>query len=543
MFMLERIISRGIIGPELAALSVGPLCGIATGGHTHDDPGPRSLRIVRRYALSTDSTSLWAAMWRNIRDADGTLIVGDIGATLAARIEAEGKPVFDANHLFERSAKWLAGWATHHRIRTLNIVGESSFKLSGQTCELLVDVLERFDKPAHRPVPAGTCIFADGWCFYSAMLWPTQRAWRWSIASAQWRPLANWHRIPRLEGFGEAWDTVPPHIRQFVAGADEISLDELKACSEFGKAADDLIRAGRWALLRLVARDYAAEGREGADRLRVLLQGRQRDILGTFGFPATESTVRILAKIWPGSCNVPNLLVIRRLLCEDMAAVKLLRQLPRISTPVLRVLDDPWLRGILSPRCVREIVKDSDDDFPTRSASATFAMDALSEAADRTGLHDKVGPIHSVRQLNEVLLELLAAPDADWPPPPALAGVPGLIEPLTTVASVVEEGAQMRHCLRSYREAMLSGRSLLFRVIPDSCFGTERATLELRPTRNGQWEVAQISGYRNAYVAEKTRALVEAWRSIAHTNPRASSEELRAMYLSKLSLEPLDSEQ
>jgi predicted RNase H-like nuclease len=65
--------------------SNGALCDVPTGGHTHANPGRRSFHIVRRYALCADSTSLWAAMWRNIRKADGTLIVGKIGLEAQAQ--------------------------------------------------------------------------------------------------------------------------------------------------------------------------------------------------------------------------------------------------------------------------------------------------------------------------------------------------------------------------------------------------------------------------------------------------------------------------
>jgi hypothetical protein len=137
-------------------------------------------------------------MWRNVREADGTLIVGNIDSDLAARIEAEGKPVFPLQHFFAKSAKWLAGWIVQHRIRTLNVVGEASTELAGVTCELFVDMLARFDKPALSPEPAGTCDFADGRAFYSATVWPTQRAWRWMMVSGRWWSFGRWRRIRRL---------------------------------------------------------------------------------------------------------------------------------------------------------------------------------------------------------------------------------------------------------------------------------------------------------------------------------------------------------
>jgi hypothetical protein len=515
--MLERIIARGIVGPELAALSAGALCGIQTGGHTHRSLGPRSLRVVQRYALSADSTSLWAAMWRNVREAEGTLIVGEIGRELSARFEAEGRPVFPATHFFPNSAKWLAGWVACHRIRTLNVVAPSFPRLAGETCELLVAMLSHFDKPARRPRAKRTYVFADGRALYAVSLWPAPRAWRWEAVLGRWQRVADLQSIERLRlgraaRLDELWNSLPEHIRQHVVGADETALDILAACNELGKAVDDLARSGRGALLRLVAQSYAVQGPGAAPSLRRLLQTRLRDILGGFGFPATESAVRILAKLSPGASNLAAINTLRDLLCSDVAAVKLLRQLPRINMPVIHVLADPWLRRVISQRCLWEISRESDD-----APAIVFALEALYEAADRASQRNNIGMIHSLRRLNEVLLRLFDMPDGDWPTPPAeLAGVPGLIEPLTTPAEVAEEGMVMRHCVRSRTRAMLAGNRLLFRIVADPRHGIDRATLELRPSREGQWVVAQLFGSRNAAVSAKTRTLVDSWREFAH---------------------------
>ena len=464
-------------------------------------------------------------MWRNIREADGTLIVGGIDWDLEARIEAEGKPVFAARNFFAKSPQWLAEWVAHHRIRTLNVVGPVEAELAGVTCELLATMLARFDKSVERPEPAATCVFADGRAFYSATLWPTQRVWRWGMVSARWRPFPAWRHVQRLRRGRMArldplWAMMPPHIREFVVGHNETAFDELVACAELGEAAHDLARSGRRALLRLVARVYALKGPEAADGMRQMLGRRQRDILGGFGFPATESTVHILAKMSRGACTMPTIRAIRRLLCSDAAAVKILRQLPYVNTPVVTVLEDPWLRRVLSPRCLREMSRDWDDVLGCRPDSLMMCtIESLREIAARTGQRDAIGPIDSVAQMDRVAMELLSMPEENWPTPTTtLAGIAGLIEPLTTSAALEEEGRAMQHCVGSFQYQMTVGRVLLFRIQASERLGTGRATLELRPGADGQWHMSQLKGVRNGPVSEKTRQMVETWRTCAH-NP------------------------
>jgi hypothetical protein len=183
------------------------------------------------------------------------------------------------------------------------------------------------------------------------------------------------------------------------------------------------------------------------------------------------------------------------------------------------------LRRVLSPRCLWEITHDWDDDLdPSNSRwQLKYTLETLSEQAARTGRQDVIQPIHSLKQLDRVLRDLWAAPDAAWPPPPAaMAGIPGLIEPLATRVALAEEGFAMQHCVETLAGVVARGHSLLFRIHANAAAGTDRATLELKPGPDGQWRIAQLLGSHNQPVSEKTRQTVEAWRVRAHAAMEAT---------------------
>jgi hypothetical protein len=236
-------------------------------------------------------------------------------------------------------------------------------------------------------------------------------------------------------------------------------------------------------------------------------------VAAAFGFPATESTVRTLSKVTRFASDVETLKRLRALL-HNTDTAQVLRGLPRVTRAVVEILSDPWLRGVSGSRLVREAAGRDDDraqcDYP---GHLLWELNALRTEADRTGRRDRVGRIDSIEALHEIVESLREHPDVGYPAPPApLAGLPGIIEPLTTVDALAEEGRAMRHCVRTRAGAMLQGQSLLFRVLADSRHDTSRATLELRPGVDGQWHVAQLLGARNRPVPNATFRQVESWR-------------------------------
>src|SRR5207302_3015420 len=123
MPIVQKIISRGAAGAELAALAVARLCGVETGGSTRIFRGRRCSGIVRRYGLAADPCSRRQALLRNVRQAQGTLVFGRFGCALEALLKAERTHYCCIERLDEQAAGRVTAWLLRHGIRTLNIVG------------------------------------------------------------------------------------------------------------------------------------------------------------------------------------------------------------------------------------------------------------------------------------------------------------------------------------------------------------------------------------------------------------------------------------
>ena len=79
------------------------------------------------------------------------------------------------------------------------------------------------------------------------------------------------------------------------------------------------------------------------------------------------------------------------------------------------------------------------------------------------------------------------------------------IIPLTTYTMLCDEGRQQHNCVASYINAVIQGRSFIYRVL-----SPERCTLELAP-RNGRWEAVQLRAACNRTPSEETRDAVNRW--------------------------------
>lgn len=87
------------------------------------------------------------------------------------------------------------------------------------------------------------------------------------------------------------------------------------------------------------------------------------------------------------------------------------------------------------------------------------------------------------------------------PPPPFT--LPGLLEPLASLAALEEEGRVMANCVGSLAARVCAGGYYVFRWL-----GRERATVAL--TRRGRgWRIAEMKAYGNAAVKAETKQAVQ----------------------------------
>lgn len=254
-----------------------------------------------------------------------------------------------------------------------------------------------------------------------------------------------------------------------------------------------------------------------------LLRLRRRDAAGWLGFPATESSVRLLGKLAPLSCHVPLLLTLRRLMAPGALSPDLLstlRGLGPISLDVAVALHSPTLmERHMTPTLLRDIAHHSVAGGPIgewyRDLRDAWRMQrALEHPPQPLPLHSLGGlqQMHDrvAREYQERVGQDAEAVDLDSPiPAPPYRGTKH-IQALTDPKAILEEGALMDHCVLSYLPAVRAGDSALYKVE----FQGERCTLELAEGRLG-WTLGQLRGRANARVTPETRTEVERWFATA----------------------------
>ena len=130
--MLERIISGGQTGVDQAALDVALELGIPCGGWCPRGRWSEAGPIDEHYPL-TESPSADPAerTERNVRDADGTLIIarGSVedligGTALTRKLAAQqGQPTLAVDPTEPGAPEAVTRWIEQHAIRALNIAG------------------------------------------------------------------------------------------------------------------------------------------------------------------------------------------------------------------------------------------------------------------------------------------------------------------------------------------------------------------------------------------------------------------------------------
>ena len=147
--MIKKIISGGQTGADKGGLLAGKALGIETGGtappHYQTEAGPDlSLRDLNLIEGEYDSRIYPKRTRRNVRDSDGTLLMGDTntpGTRLTLRLCKElSKP-----YIINPTSSDLKWWLTVNNIEILNVAGNRESRHPGitkETYQLLYSTLE-----------------------------------------------------------------------------------------------------------------------------------------------------------------------------------------------------------------------------------------------------------------------------------------------------------------------------------------------------------------------------------------------------------------
>ena len=129
--MLERVLSGGQMGADLAGWDAAQAYGIPTGGAmplgflTEDGPRPDYAELYG--AVEMPTASYPARTERNVRDSDGTLWFGDWhnsgGKTTLDACRLQGKP-FLIVYQGATTPGEVRDWIVAKGIRTLNVAGD-----------------------------------------------------------------------------------------------------------------------------------------------------------------------------------------------------------------------------------------------------------------------------------------------------------------------------------------------------------------------------------------------------------------------------------
>ncbi len=125
--MIEKIISGGQTGADQGGLVAGSVLGLPTGGTAPpnfwtENGADYSLRDYGLIAGDPDPKTYPLRTLANVRDSDGTLLVGDMdspGSRMTIRTCTQwGKP-----YIANPTAVALRIWAGSHWVKTLNVAG------------------------------------------------------------------------------------------------------------------------------------------------------------------------------------------------------------------------------------------------------------------------------------------------------------------------------------------------------------------------------------------------------------------------------------
>lgn len=243
---------------------------------------------------------------------------------------------------------------------------------------------------------------------------------------------------------------------------------------------------------------------------RALLRKRQPEIAAWLGFPSDRSTMRVLRKLSPAECSIPNLLHLRDLL---RVHPKPLRHMRMLGTASLHIMARAAGRCALSDTYLCELGASPKPAWLETEQGLIRDVLWMRETLGETGvfvihshahlqrLHD-----HLVERVGRMDLKLLDTDPLPEPPFPRVTTGNLHLEPLTTPVALLIEGRAQSNCVGAYAKRIRRGGLYIYQVL-----APERATLAIGRTRNGIWRISEIKAPGNAEVMESTRQSVESW--------------------------------
>lgn len=259
-------------------------------------------------------------------------------------------------------------------------------------------------------------------------------------------------------------------------------------------------------------RESAVDADDRYQVVRELICRPQREILAWFGFPATESVRRILARIEPVSLWIYRIEPLLETL-HNPVVCKLLRHLPRINDGVLQLVAHANYINYLTPQLLAEVATDTGHN--RQSSTGGALRDIIDLGGELDGIRipayfttlDRLRRVHEavLRQsyfsYDDIIEQVHAGVIPDHLPPPPFP-VNAYAIPIRTVDALDDEEMQMEHRVLGYARAVIRGDCYIYRVL-----FPVRATAQIVRDGSG-WRLGHVFGRQRAKIPQPLRLAI-----------------------------------
>ena len=317
------------------------------------------------------------------------------------------------------------------------------------------------------------------------------------------------------------FDTLPDSVAAIAALMPSMHFALAQACVT-SEAAQELAEDAP--LLLIFAVDFARKKSLSIEAFNLLLSCKRKEILNAVGLPGRKSIARLIRRI-ALSPLIPRELDDIRACLQRPAYLKLMQHHPQLHINHIRLLcriRQPLWPGLL--HLADEDTSATDLHWLRRLVRDTTAMTqgnerALSAIDSTSSLQAKHGRLigqcnRSFKRIpaakRQALAQVLAKQFGQYPLPP-LAAIEG-IAALRSWLDLLEEGANMHHCVGSHASAVAQGEVFIYRMLHP-----ERLTIAVRYQHN-TWVLDEVRGAGNATPTSNALHLVNRWVA-ASRNP------------------------
>lgn len=255
-------------------------------------------------------------------------------------------------------------------------------------------------------------------------------------------------------------------------------------------------------------------GPEMPELLREALSGRDRDILATIRWPATDGLVHVLQRT---ACDVwnPGLLRKLRYLYESGGwRQRVLHHLPRVTGDAIHTL----ARAARRVSAMQVVEAGNSEICFTPVSNALRRLDALLPADKPWDYRhlDLDGLIAAAANLN-----LRRSLEVVFPPPPLPETE--TIRHIATAKGLLQEGKMQHNCAFSLTDVVKGGSYAVYQLLRPLCRTT--VLIAKQPT---YWCLAQLSGFNNCAVSREAVRDVLEWLKVAYPDIPAESLDIRS---------------